>query len=214
MTQPLVYALSLVVSYLLGAMPFGYIVSKTRGVNIREVGSGNIGATNVFRSVGKPAGLVTFILDASKGFCSTFAIPLVAGRVAPGIWIELLALGCAASVVAGHNWPVYLRFKGGKGVATSAGAVLGIVPLALAIGVLVWILSLLLFRYVSVASMASAVAAALSTWLLYAHEGLVRPVALTCLCGVAIWRHKSNIERLLQGTEPRVGRKKKRSCAI
>ncbi len=213
MTQPLVYLLSLVVSYLLGAIPFGYIVAKSRGVNIREVGSGNIGATNVFRSVGKPAGLLTFILDAAKGFCSSFAIPLTAAHVAPETWTELLAVGCAAFVVAGHNWPIYLRFNGGKGVATSAGAVLGIVPLALAIGLLAWILTLFVTRFVSVASMAAAVAVAVSTWLMHADDSLVKPVALTCLCAVAIWRHKSNIKRLLNDKEPRVGSKQKRSCA-
>jgi glycerol-3-phosphate acyltransferase PlsY len=203
-TAALVYVPGIVFSYLLGAVPFGYIVARTWGVNIRTVGSGNIGATNVFRSVGTAPGILTFVLDASKGFCSSFVIPLLAAGLYPDLENLPLALACAAAAVAGHNWPVYLGFKGGKGVATSAGAVLGIVPVALLLALAVWVATVAATRYVSVASILAAVTVAAGSWVLYIDQGLLRPVALTALGMLAIWRHKSNITRLLKGQEPKI----------
>ena len=125
-----VWALLLgVASYLLGAIPNAYLIGRLNGVDIRRVGSGNIGATNVFRAVGKGWGIVTFLADALKGFVPAFVFPLIIKELAHAPAANpALALVFAGLAIVGHNWPVYLGFKGGKGVATSAGAILGIAP--------------------------------------------------------------------------------------
>ena len=196
------------VSYLLGSIPTGFLVARARGVDIRTVGSGNIGATNVFRCLGKGLGILTFIGDTLKGVIPALAFPAAAGRLQPLSQETAAAIGiaCAAAAVAGHNWPVFLRFKGGKGVATSAGALLGLAPPAMGIGVLAWLLVFLLTRYVSMASIAAAAAVAASAWGLWAmrpNQALLLPIALTLLASLSIWRHKANIQRLRSGTENR-----------
>jgi glycerol-3-phosphate acyltransferase PlsY len=193
-------------AYMLGAIPFGYLICKARGVDIRSMGSGNIGATNVLRSVGKPWGVLTFICDFLKGLASALLIPLAAGLTDDGqmTWLKVI---CALLAVAGHNWPVYLRFKGGKGIATSAGGIIGIAPSAVGIGAVLWILLFLSTRYVSAASIAAAVAIAVSGWVLYAQRGPILPTALTMLAALAVWRHKTNIMRLIKGEEHRFERK-------
>jgi glycerol-3-phosphate acyltransferase PlsY len=192
-------------SYLLGAIPFGYLVARLKGVDIRAVGSGNIGATNVFRCVGKPWGLLTLLCDALKGFAAAFVLSRCAfGPAHPARPWATVAFGCLA--VAGHNWPVTLRFRGGKGVATSAGALVGIAPPAAAVGLAVWLGVLLLTRYVSVASMASAAAIAAVSWIAFASgriDSPLVPAALALLAAAVIWRHKTNIRRLQQGSENR-----------
>ena len=193
-----------VLAYLIGAIPFGLLVARSRGTDIRRVGSGNIGATNVFRCVGKAWGILTLACDALKGFLPVFFLPLAAARLVEGVHPEALGVTCLALSVAGHNWPVYLKFKGGKGVATSAGALLGIAPLAVGIAVGVWILVVAVTRYVSVASIAAALGIAIAGWCLYLDRGFVIPVALTLLAAVATWRHKTNIGRLLKGTENKI----------
>lgn len=196
-----------VVAYLLGSIPAGLLISRLRGVDIRSVGSGNIGATNVFRSVGKGWGSLTFLFDALKGFIPAYGFPLLFARpdmAEPGEALAL-AFGCAA--IAGHNWPVFLRFKGGKGVATSAGVLLGIVPSAFLIGLATWILLLGLTGYVAVASMGAAVAISCAGWLLYQSHGPLLPITLTALGLVVIYTHRSNIQRLMNGTEHRFRRK-------
>jgi acyl phosphate:glycerol-3-phosphate acyltransferase len=198
-------------AYLLGAIPSAYLIARTRGVDIRKVGSGNVGATNVFRSVSKGLGIVTFVADVLKGFVPAFVFPRLAAALVHGTAADvgqLPAVLFAAAAVAGHNWPVYLRFKGGKGVATSAGALLGMAPAAAGLGVLVWAAVFAGSRYVSVASIAAAVLVAAAAWWLYRGAGLVLPVALTILSLVIIWRHKSNIQRLAAGTEHRFGKRK------
>jgi acyl phosphate:glycerol-3-phosphate acyltransferase len=189
-------------SYLLGSVPTAYLVGRARGVDIRTIGSGNVGATNVFRSVSKTLGVLTFLADALKGFVPAMFFPLLARRCGAEAGIGF-ALAFAGLAVAGHNWPVFLRFKGGKGVATSAGALLGVAPAAAGVGFAGWLLAFLLARYVSVASMVAAVLVAVAGWLLYAGEGLLRPVTLTFLALLILLRHRSNIARLRQGTEHR-----------
>lgn len=204
MNAPLIYLACGIVSYLLGAVPFGYLIARAKGVDITKAGSGNIGATNVFRTVGKGWGLLTFVLDAAKGFIAAFALPRAAAWVGlPPTQVRPVAICCACLAVAGHNWPIYMRFKGGKGIATSAGALLGIAPIAAAIGVVSWTVIFLLTRYVSVASILACIILPAAAWVLYAKEGRLLPSALTVLGLVAIWRHRSNIRRLLSGTEHR-----------
>ena len=196
-------------SYLIGAVPFGLLVARLKGVDITKVGSGNIGATNVFRSVSKPLGILTFVFDALKGWLPAWVFPLClsAGHAPADPSLGVLY---AALAIAGHTWPVYLKFKGGKGVATSAGALVGIAPLAVLIGLLVWVAVFAVSRYVSVASIAAAVAVPVAAWWSWWHAPvrfLVLPVALTLLGAMIIWRHTGNIQRLRAGTEHRFGRK-------
>ena len=166
---------SLVFAYLLGAIPNGLLIARARGVDIRTVGSGNIGATNVFRAVGKGWGILTFFCDALKGFVPSFVFPLLVSSQF-GEDLDYLGVACAAAAVAGHNWPIYLKFKGGKGVATTAGALLGIAPAAMGIGVAVWVVATFSTRYVSVGSILAAAAVPVAAWFLYRQDDLVLPV--------------------------------------
>jgi glycerol-3-phosphate acyltransferase PlsY len=203
MSVYLVLTMLAVASYLLGAIPNGLLLAKMRGIDIRTRGSGNIGATNVFRSVGKGLGLLTFFLDFLKGWIPAFLFPLLAGAInaqQPGTGFALLC-GCLA--IAGHNWPVYLRFKGGKGVATSAGMLTGVAPAAVGIGFLAWVILFLASRYVSVASMGAAVVLAAFSWLRYRQTTTLLPAVLTLLAILVLIRHKTNIQRLIKGTENR-----------
>lgn len=198
-----------VLAYLLGAIPNGFLLARARGIDIRKVGSGNIGATNVYRSVSKPMGLLTFALDAVKGALPALLFPRLAtaacGAALPS-WLPLLLGGLA---IAGHTWPVYLGFKGGKGVATSAGALIGIAPAATGLGALCWLLALVGTRYMSVASIVAALAVPAAGWWLYRADGLALPIALSGLGALIIWRHKGNIERLMKGSESRFEFRKK-----
>ncbi len=195
----------LIASYLLGAVPCSFLIARARGVDIRRVGSGNVGATNVFRSVGKGWGILAFTLDAMKGAAPALgmipALTAIGGPALPHDW----QLGFGVMAVAGHNWPVFLGFKGGKGVATSAGMLLAVAPAAVGIGLLVWMLIFAASRYVSLASIGAAVAVPAAAWLLYACGGSVRPVVLTVLGLLTVWRHRANIGRLRAGTEHRFG---------
>ncbi|MFH1969174.1 MAG: glycerol-3-phosphate 1-O-acyltransferase PlsY [Verrucomicrobiota bacterium] len=208
MTTTMIYSVCGVLAYLLGAIPFGLLIARAKGVDIRAVGSGNIGATNVFRALGKGWGILAFACDALKGFIPTSVFPLLAKT----LWVfggdAVLPLVCACLAIAGHNWPVYLRFKGGKGVATSVGALIGLVPVAAGVGLLTWALVFVATRYVSLASIAAAIMVAGVVWIFYAPTGILLPVVLTVLCGLIIWRHKSNIQRLIHGSENRFKFKK------
>ena len=201
--------LFIALAYLLGSIPIGLLLSRLKGINIRAVGSGNIGATNVFRSVSKALGIATFVGDALKGFVPAYVFPLVekwfTGTLR-GSEIGIL-YGCAA--IVGHNWSVFLRFKGGKGIATSAGVLLGIAPAAVGIGLLSWIVLLITSRYVSIASIGAAIVVPVVSWTMYSRKGLLLPIVLTMFGWIAVWRHKSNIQRLIDGTEHRFNFKRK-----
>lgn len=190
-------ALVLVASYLLGSIPFSYLVARQRGVDVRKVGSGNVGATNVMRNVGKGAGILAFLLDAAKGAIAA----LVAQR--SGLGTTLAALAAIAAIV-GHMYPVWLRFQGGKGVATGAGAFLPLAPLATVVALVVFALTLALTRYVSVGSMVSAV-------VLAAVAAATAPppvsIAAALMAALIVWKHRANIRRLAAGDESRLGRR-------
>jgi glycerol-3-phosphate acyltransferase PlsY len=190
------------IAYLFGAIPFGLLVAKSHGVDLREKGSGNIGATNVFRVIGKGWGIFTFVLDALNGFIPAFVFPLI-GSTEP-VYGVLFGI-CA---VLGHTFPVYLKFKGGKGVATSAGMLLGVAPFAVGIGFLCWVICMVALRYVSLASILAAVAVAVTAWVDPREESLVIKGALTLMAILIVWLHRANIKRLLNGTENRFGKKK------
>ena len=203
-----VFALGAAAAYLLGSIPFGFLVARTRGIDIQSVGSGNIGATNVFRSVGKGAGVFTFACDFLKGLLPTLVLPLAFASSLSPSQVPVLRVTAGFLAIAGHNWPIFLRFKGGKGIATSAGALVGIAPAAIVCGLATWLAVCALTRYVSLASIAAAAVVAAAAWTLRftvsPQNGLLVPVALTILAGVAVWRHHSNISRLLAGTEPTI----------
>ena len=209
MTTAMIYSICGILAYLLGAIPFGLLIARAKGVDIRAVGSGNIGATNVFRALGKGWGILAFACDAFKGFIPASVFPLLAKTLWAFDGGAVLPLVCACLAIAGHNWSVYLRFKGGKGVATSVGALIGLAPMAAGVGLLTWALVFVAKRYVSLASIAGAIMASGAVWIFYAQTGILLPCVLTVLSALVIWRHKSNIQRLLHGAENRFEFKKK-----
>ena len=205
-------AVLLVGSYLLGSIPFGYLAGRLRGIDIREAGSGNVGATNVVRVLGKQYGYPVFALDVLKGFGAVKISMLIApGR--PSEWNspEIFGVLAAMSSVLGHLYPPWLKFKGGKGVATSAGALLALAPVATLIGVAIWMIVFWLTRYVSLASIIAAVALPIVILVVRSHDqnnGKPLVYSSACVAAVIIWRHRSNLSRLMRGTEPRFTRKR------
>ena len=207
----LTFAVVVIASYLLGSIPFGYLAGRIAGIDIRNCGSGNVGATNVIRTLGKGYGYPVFVLDFLKGLGAVKMSILIATRM-QSEWNspEMFGVAAAISSVLGHSFPVWLRFKGGKGVATSAGALLGLAPVAALVGMAIWILTFWLTRYVSVASIAAAAAlplVILITTRLSRTTGKLLFYSSVCLAAVVIWRHRSNLSRLIHGTEPRFNRK-------
>lgn len=195
-------ATTALLAYLFGSIPFGLLIGLSRGIDIRKVGSCNIGATNVLRTVGKPWGILAFILDFGKGIAGTLLAPALATQICNGgLPQEYLRLAGGFFAVAGHNWPVWLGFRGGKGVATSAGFLLAIIPAQLGIALAVWVVVLLAFRYVSLASITAAIALATMTWISRGQQPFAVPVLTTVLAVFIIVRHRQNIMRLLSGTE-------------
>jgi glycerol-3-phosphate acyltransferase PlsY len=236
-------------AFLLGSIPFGLMIAKAKGVNIREHGSGNIGATNVLRVVGKKYGITCLILDALKGFIpvviavnliqiegkkvglfhidalDSFALLLPAAEQFKG---QLLHVVTALAAVLGHNYSPWVGFKGGKGIATSAGVLLALMPAGVVLLALVWLIVFAVSRYVSLASIVAAAALPLITHYGARFHHLNNDKSLPTLWQagtwnkplfffsviiaiLAIWKHRTNIQRLLAGTEHRFTRKKKSS---
>jgi len=198
-------------SYLLGSIPFGYLSGRIAGIDIRTRGSGNVGATNVIRTLGKAYGYPVFALDFLKGFAAVKVSIWLATRM-QSQWnaSEMFGIVAAISSVIGHSFPAWLGFKGGKGVATSAGTLMGLAPVVALIGVAIWALTFWLTRYVSIASIAAAAVlplVILVTNKLSRTTGNLLFYSSVCLAAVVIWRHRSNVSRLIHGTEPRFNRK-------
>jgi glycerol-3-phosphate acyltransferase PlsY len=188
-------ALGLAVAYLIGAIPVGFLVARAFGLgDIRGHGSGTIGATNVLRTVGRGAAILTLVGDIVKGAAAVWLGGLLSGgAVAP----------CAVAAVVGNCWPVFLRFRGGKGVATGFGALLALVPMALAPAILVWLAITASFRYVSLGSVLAALCVPLGALMLaYPWPSVA---ASTLVAAIIIVRHRENIDRLLSGSERRLG---------
>jgi len=200
---------AVVAAFFLGTVPFGLLLARAvAGVDIRKVGSGNIGATNVARVLGLKGFLATLLLDAGKGLAAVRLAPaLVAGRAGD----LSLPVACAAAAVVGHCFPPFLRFRGGKGAATAAGALLGLDAVAVGIAAGVWVVVLAVTRFASVASIAMGLAFPLAVLVVEPREALHERVPLLglgcALAGFLLLRHRSNLRRLLAGTEPRVGRR-------
>ncbi len=195
-------------AYLIGSIPFGYLIGKWHGIDVRTVGSGNIGATNVTRTVGRKAGKLCFFLDFVKG-----ALPVILAKYFAPETPEL-ALAAGLTTILGHIFPVYLKFKGGKGVSTAAGVALALAPYPLLTALAVWAAVFLAGRYVSLASILAAAVLPVAAWS-FSHFGIgqkIPPATLiffAVIAVAAILRHKENIKRLLNGTESRFERKKK-----
>lgn len=194
MSEPVGIAVALVLAYLLGSIPSGYVAGRMKGIDIRTVGSKNVGATNVFRTLGRGIGIAVMAADIAKGVAAV----LIADAIAGDPWNVV----AAALAMVGHVWPVWLGFKGGKGVAVGAGAALALTPLPFVILFAAWVLIVLATRYVSVASITVAAAYAPLAWLLGASWPVVLFAAVASLA--VIWFHRKNIRRLLSGTELRI----------
>lgn len=216
MHHPLIwFGLFPLAGYFIGSIPFGVLIARMRGVDLRKVGSGNVGATNVVRSVGRGWGYLCFLLDLLKGFLPSLAVGLLLGTCGTtptaaqqGAWLTV-----GAACVAGHVFPVWLKFKGGKGVATSLGVVLGMYPYFTLPGVIVfgiWIVVTLVSRYVSLGSIVACTAFVPVFAVLHWND-LEKLWPLTVFACVIIflilWRHRTNIQRLLAGTEHKIGKK-------
>jgi acyl phosphate:glycerol-3-phosphate acyltransferase len=197
-------------SYLLGSIPFGYLAGRLLGMDIRQAGSGNVGATNVVRVLGKRYGYPVFALDFLKGF-GAVKISMLIAPGSPPEWNspEIFGILAAMSSVLGHLYPPWLKFKGGKGVATSAGALLALTPIATLIGVGIWIIVFWLTRYVSLASMTAAVVLPIVILVVGYQDQNKKPLIYSsaCVAAVVVWRHRSNLSRLIRGTESRFTRK-------
>lgn len=196
-------------AYLIGATPFGYLAGKVRGIDIRQHGSGNIGATNVLRVLGKPIGYTVLFLDMLKGLVPV----LIATRASDATAIHIAT---AVAAILGHNYTFWLGFKGGKGIATTGGAILPLIPWALLVAVTGWVLALLVTRYVSVASICAAllIPATLAVQMFWTgpwNPGIFAFGLFVCV--LAIWKHRSNIGRLRRGEENRFSRSTAKSTA-
>lgn len=211
MALPLLIAAA--VGYLLGSLPFGYLVARSRGVNIFEVGSKNPGATNVRRVLGSGAGNLVFTLDALKGAAATFApwgywlatrSRAGAGALDASAYIYLAVAGLIGAFL-GHSFSCFTRFRGGKGVATGAGGFAVLFPEGALIALVVWLLSAGVTRYVSVASMLAAISLPVSAFILHKTGVVIGATVLVAI--LVVVRHRANLSRLAAGTESRIGQK-------
>jgi len=206
----LCYVLCALLAYLLGSIPTGFLVAHAKGVDIRAVGSGNIGATNVLRILGKPAGIFVLFVDALKGWVAVVLVTRLVLRAfglgSDAMTLEVCQIIAALCAILGHNYTCWLQFKGGKGIATSAGVLLALVPWALVIILTIFIIVFAVTRYVSLGSLAASAALPFASWA--THESLTKVIVTGAMGALAIYKHRANIQRLLNGTEPRFGQKK------
>ncbi|PYK91966.1 MAG: acyl-phosphate glycerol 3-phosphate acyltransferase [Verrucomicrobia bacterium] len=198
-------------AYLLGSLPTGYIAGRLVGVDIRKVGSGNVGATNVTRALGKRFGYPVFLVDFAKGLAAVMlAVIMAKAAQSSAQFVDLCAAIGAICSLMGHSYSIWLGFRGGKGVATLMGALFGINWITALIVCVVWIVVFEATRYVSLASIAAAVALPIAVAIMLFLKELPTPIPLYfsfCLGAIVVVRHRSNLSRLAKGTEPRFVRK-------
>lgn len=194
------YVITFLLSYLFGSIPVGLIVSKLKNKDIRTLGSGNIGTSNSFRVLGKKAGIVVFIGDLLKGFLPALLAGLYGG--------DLLMVVAAAAAVLGHSYSIFIKFTGGKGVATSVGAVLAMNWFAGIAGILIFVILVILVKYPSLSSLIAAGSVAVITWL-SPGDSITIKLGITLLVLFVIFRHKANIQRLIAGKENKLFEKNK-----
>ena len=206
------YLLAPIIGYFFGSIPFGFLVARHYGVNILEQGSGNIGATNVSRVLGKKPGLLVFFLDLAKGAVGVVGSASLTGMISStaagsGDVVAICGLLGGVGAILGHNFTFWLKFRGGKGIATTAGVLLGLTPWTFLILITTWGILFKLTRYVSLASISAAAIMPFVTW--FIESGNIPLTAATGVLGLlAILRHRSNIRRLLNGTENRFQKKR------
>ena len=188
--------LAILIAYLLGAIPFGYLLTRiTTGQDVRTQGSGNIGATNVLRTAGRAAGVATLALDMAKGFAAVWIAGMLTEN-SPG-WMADAAL----AVMVGHAFPIFLGFKGGKSVATFTGAFLYLTPIPALAAIIVFVIAVVVTRYISAGSILAAATFPLGVWLI-AHPTLNELLAALIAAAIVVYRHKENMRRMRSGKEP------------
>lgn len=207
---------ALIISYLLGSIPTAYIFGRVlKGVDIRKVGSGNIGATNAMRALGRGAGITVLLLDILKGFLVVVFLGDYFGNKSILWQVQNLRIIMGLCCICGHNWTIFLRFKGGKGIATTFGVLLGLAlklpGLGIVIGILVltWLAVFMIWRIVSLASISAAIALPVS--ILFLKQPSILLIVSVILCVFVFIRHKSNLLRIAQGKEPRLHFKKSKN---
>ena len=214
MDKTVVWILWAVGAYLVGSIPFGFLVGKMRGKDIRTLGSKNIGATNVYRTVGKPWGILAFACDFLKGFLPTFA----ALQFKDAYWyVDWLPLVVGILTVAGHMWTCFMKFKGGKGIATGFGMLVALTPVLVLVAFAVWVVVMLPSPYVSLGSIVAAAFLVVVVWLPWydwfpcgmlrsckGYHDLPLCILVTVLCAFAIWKHRTNIIRLRAHAESKI----------
>ena len=191
--------LAVMAGYLIGSLPVGYVIARAKGFDIREHGSGNIGTTNVWRNLGPVPGIITLIGDILKG-----GLALLLGTYLGG---QNLGLLCGLAAIAGHSWPLFLRFKGGKIIATSLGVLIGFSYETALLAAAVWLITVAISKYVSLGSIIAAISVPI--WMLILDLDLPYLIFGTSAAVFAIFKHRSNMKRILAGTEFKVGQSKK-----
>ncbi len=198
------YSLCLAIGYLIGSISFAVLLARLKGVDIFSIGSGNPGATNVMRALGKPYGYACFLLDAFKGIAAVLIAAVIARQTGTG---PALAGICGlAGAILGHSFSLFLKFKGGKGVATTVGGLFALMPPVMLIGAVVWLIFFFSFRYVSLASIMLGISLPVAAG--FVHKDPRSVIFCTLLAVIIVVRHRDNIKRLLAGTENRVGKNK------
>lgn len=195
-------AFALIGAYLLGSIPTSFLAGRVAGIDLRQHGSRNLGATNVWRVLGPRYAVPVGLIDVAKGTVAAVVLGSLAGTA------QWLPFASGSAAILGHVFPVFLGFKGGKGVATAAGVLLGVAPAAVGLSAMAWLTLLLITGYVSVASMIAALLFPAAAWLLRPDDSLLVVTGLA-VGAFVIYTHRSNIRRLLDGTEPRFGRRRK-----
>ena len=210
MNSMIAYGVAAAAAYLVGSIPFGFLIGKMRGVDVRTVGSKNIGATNVYRVVGKPWGVLAFLCDFLKGFLPTLA----AQKFGNADWLPLVV---GILTVAGHMWTCFMKFKGGKGIATGFGMLVALTPVLVLAAFALWVVVMLVSHYVSLGSVVAAAFLMVVVWLPWndwfncgmlsncdGYHNLPLCILVTALCAFAIWKHRTNIIRLRAHAESKI----------
>lgn len=209
--------IALAVGYLFGLFQTGYFYAKSKGVDIHNVGSGNVGTTNTLRVLGKKAGLITFLGDLWKAILAVFVVRLIFLQTDAASCVKLLEIYAGFGAVLGHNFPCYLHFRGGKGIACTSGMILAVLPQAAPVCLVAFVLAVLITRYVSLGSilvvslyLIQVLVFGAGGWFIGLSGGLLVEfyVISGAFTALAIWRHRENISRILSGTENRLGKKK------
>lgn len=194
---------SLILTYLIGSIPTAYIFGRMiKGIDIRNFGSGNVGATNVYRLIGKVPAFIVLFIDALKGFVPVLLFPAIFNIDKNLIDPELTSILIGVACISGHVWTVFLKFKGGKGVATTSGVMLAIAPKVSLLALTVWVIFFLLFRYASLASIAAAISLPIAS--LVMNKAFPIVLFSIIICVIVSYKHKSNISRLLKGEEKKL----------